>query len=101
MARRTLTDCGANVVQSLQAADLVLLGSAGAPTVVELARRKRLKVIPWADQPSAIALDPPGEQGVDRLKLRFLIDGRGQLTAEITDLATGANLGERIFGPVR
>ena len=58
MARRTLTDCGANVVQSLQAADLVLLGSAGAPTVVELARRKRLKVIPWADLASDRTEEP-------------------------------------------
>ena len=31
----------------------------------------------------------------------FVINGQGQLTAEITDLATGASLGERIFGPVR
>jgi hypothetical protein len=38
---------------------------------------------------------------VDRLKLDFVINGQGQLTAEITDLATGASLGERSFGPVR
>jgi hypothetical protein len=38
---------------------------------------------------------------VDRLKLDFVINGQGQLTAEITDLATGASLGERRFGPVR
>ena len=31
----------------------------------------------------------------------FVINGQGQLTAEITDLATGASLGERRFGPVR
>ena len=64
-------------------------------------RAGRAQVIAWRDQPSAIALDPPGEQGVDRLKLDFVINGQGQLTAEITDLATGASLGERRFGPVR
>jgi hypothetical protein len=69
--------------------------------VLRQRRAGRAQVIPWRDQPSAIALDPPGEQGVDRLKLHFAINGQGQLTAEITDLATGASLGERIFGPVR
>ena len=69
--------------------------------VLRQRRAGRAQVIPWRDQPSAIALDPPGEQGVDRLKLDFVINGQGQLTAEITDLATGASLGERSFGPVR
>jgi hypothetical protein len=61
----------------------------------------RAQVIPWSDQPSAIALDPPGQQGVDRLKLSFAITAEGQLKADIADLATGVDLGERIFGPVR
>jgi molecular chaperone DnaK (HSP70) len=69
--------------------------------VLRQRRAGRAQVIPWRDQPSAIALDPPGEQGVDRLKLDFVINGQGQLTAEITDLANGASLGERRFGPVR
>ena len=61
----------------------------------------RAQVIPWSDKPSAIALDPPGQQGVDRLKLSFAITAEGQLKADIADLATGVDLGERIFGPVR
>ena len=69
--------------------------------VLRQRRAGRAQVIPWRDHPCAIALDPPGKQGVDRLKLDFVINGQGQLTAEITDLATGASLGERRFGPVR
>ena len=49
LAKKTVLNSGGTVVQSLQAADLVILGAEAAPTVAELARRKRLKVLPWAD----------------------------------------------------
>ena len=55
----------------------------------------------WSQQPGAIPLEPAGIQGVDRLKLGFAIEANGQLTVAITDLATGANLGQRVLGCVR
>jgi hypothetical protein len=58
-------------------------------------------VLAWDQQPAAIALNPAGEQGVDRLKLGFAIQANGDLSVAITDLATGANLGQRVLGCVR
>ena len=58
-------------------------------------------VLTWDQQPAAIALNPAGEQGVDRLKLGFAIQANGDLSVAITDLATGANLGQRVLGCVR
>ena len=58
-------------------------------------------VAPWPQQPEPLALDPPGGQGHDRLRLRFRIDGEGQLSVEGEDLSSGQTLTPRRLGPVR
>jgi len=55
----------------------------------------------WARQPEPWELQPPGQRGQDRLRLRFSIDGEGQLLVEGEDLGGGAPLARRRLGPVR
>lgn len=57
-------------------------------------------VRPWPGGPAAVVLDPPGRQGVDRLRLRFGIDDQGELQVEVEDLETQAQQLLRL-GPVR
>ncbi|MEB3263747.1 MAG: Hsp70 family protein [Synechococcus sp.] len=58
-------------------------------------------VRPWSRQPDPLPLDPPGQQGEDRLRLRFSIDPRGQLLLEAEDLRTGQVMAPRRLGAVR
>ena len=44
------------------------------------------RVEPWARPAHTIHLNPPGRQGVDRLRLSFAIDREAQLTVECIDL---------------
>lgn len=55
----------------------------------------------WSQPPVALPLDPPGSQGVDRLRLAFGIDGQGQLVLTVTDLLTQEQEPPRPLGPVR
>ena len=59
------------------------------------------RVQPWDRQPQPLRLDPPGERGVDRLRLHFRIDADGQLCLGGSDLTSGAPLPEQRLGPVR
>jgi molecular chaperone DnaK (HSP70) len=58
-------------------------------------------VDPWPEPPAPVPLDPPGQAGVDRLKLRFSIDSTGDLRLEGDDLLTGLPLAQRRLGRVR
>jgi hypothetical protein len=58
-------------------------------------------VCPWDQQPRPLQLDPPGQQGQDRLRLRFSIKATGELVLEGDDLATGQALPVQPLGPVR
>ncbi|MEA5475472.1 Hsp70 family protein [Synechococcus sp. CCY9201] len=58
-------------------------------------------VRPWPQQPSPLSLDPPGERGEDRLRLRLWIDAAGQLQLEGTDLRSQAPVEPRSLGIVR
>jgi hypothetical protein len=58
-------------------------------------------VEPWASPVPSLPLARPGEQGVDRLRLRFSIDAQAQLLLEADDLAEGTPLPPRLLGPVR
>ena len=55
----------------------------------------------WPELPAPVPLTPPGQAGVDRLKLRFSIDSTGALKLEGDDLLTGLPLAERRLGRVR
>ena len=58
-------------------------------------------VEPWANQPAPLPLEPPGQPGVDRLRLRFSVDAEARLRLEGEDLLTGEPLEARILGSVR
>ena len=58
-------------------------------------------VEPWPRQPAPLPLEPPGQQGADRLRLRFRVDPEGQLRLEGDDLLSGEPLSEQLLGPVR
>ena len=58
------------------------------------------QVRPWDSQPTALPLVPPGQQGQDRLRLRFAIDGQGQLVLHSEDLLSGEAQPPRLLGRV-
>jgi hypothetical protein len=59
------------------------------------------RVEPWLPAPPALELPTPGRRGEDRLRLRFAIDAKGDLTMEAEDLRSGRSLGGGRLGPVR
>ena len=59
------------------------------------------RVMPWAEQPAALAIDPPGTQGEDCLRLCFAINTEGELTLSGRDLRTNTEIAPRVLGPVR
>ena len=59
------------------------------------------RVEPWPLAPPALPLATPGSRGVDRLRLRFSINGEGILMMESEDLLNGQRLGPLPLGPVR
>jgi molecular chaperone DnaK (HSP70) len=70
---------------------------------VPLLRRRpagEAAVEPWAETLAPLALQPPGQAGEDRLRLRFQVDAEAQILLEGDDLATGERLEPRRLGPV-
>lgn len=59
--------------------------AAGMPRLLQRAAGAAA-VNPWPRQPAPIGLDPPGEAGVDRLRLLFSVDEDCQLQLEVHDL---------------
>jgi hypothetical protein len=59
------------------------------------------KVRAWPRPPIVLPLSPPGEPGVDRLRLRFAINTRGELEMAGDDLLTRTPLPVRVLGAVR
>ncbi len=59
------------------------------------------RVEDWSPQPSPLALSSPGVRGQDRLRLRFGIDGTGQLVMEGEDLREARGIGPLQLGTVR
>jgi molecular chaperone DnaK (HSP70) len=73
---------------------------AGVPVLrVRPAGEERVR--PWTHQPEPLPLVPPGQQGQDRLRLRFAIDDQGQLVLDSEDLLSGEARPPRILGRVR
>jgi len=58
-------------------------------------------VDPWRQAPAPLRLQPPGQAGQDRLRLRFGIDAEARLRLEGEDLVSGEPLEPRCLGPVR
>jgi MoxR-like ATPase len=52
-----VSGAGGQLVQSLQAADLVIIGPSGADKVATLARQRQLRVVAWSDLESPAAAD--------------------------------------------
>ena len=59
------------------------------------------RVRAWPRAPILLPLTPSGTAGVDRLRLRFAINARGELKMEGDDLLTGTPLPPLVLGPVR
>ncbi|MAV11327.1 MAG: molecular chaperone DnaK, partial [Synechococcus sp. MED850] len=59
------------------------------------------KHLPWQEPPCILPIDPPGEAGMDCLKLELRLDGEAQLLAEITDLRSGRTWSGGTLGTVR
>ena len=76
---------------------------AGVPVLLQAAAGSS-RVEPWAPSPLPVRLNPPGERGVDRLRLRFSIDPDGQLVVVAEDLQASdatSSMGPWRLGPVR
>jgi molecular chaperone DnaK (HSP70) len=58
-------------------------------------------VRPWSQAPIRLPLTPPGEAGADRLRLRFSINGRGELELEGEDVLVQTPLPRMVLGTVR
>ncbi|MEB3317413.1 MAG: Hsp70 family protein [Cyanobacteriota bacterium] len=58
------------------------------------------RVRAWPHAPILLPLSPPGVPGVDRLRLRFAINGRGELELAGDDLLTHTPLPGRVLGTV-
>jgi len=58
-------------------------------------------VDPWRQAPAPLRLQPPGQAGQDRLRLRFGIDAEARLRLEGEDLVSGEPLEPQCLGPVR
>ena len=71
-----VTDSGGELVQSLQAADLVIIGPSGADKVAALARQRQLRVVAWRDfeSPKSAILEPPPSPIEERQALEITPD---------------------------
>jgi molecular chaperone DnaK (HSP70) len=58
-------------------------------------------VRPWSEPPRQLLLSPPGGAGVDRLRLRFSINGLAELEMEGVDLLAGTPVPKLVLGTVR
>ena len=59
------------------------------------------RVRAWPQPPIVLPLAPPGPPGVDRLRLRFAINDRGELEMDGDDLLTRIPLPGRVLGALR
>ena len=57
--------------------------------------------LPWEEPPCILPIDPPGEAGMDCLKLELRLNGEAQLLAQITDLRSGRTWSGGTLGTVR
>ncbi len=69
--------------------------------VIRSRRDGAAPVRPWAEPPLRLLLSPAGGAGVDRLRLRFSINGRAELVMEGVDLLAGTPLPKLVVGTVR
>ena len=58
-------------------------------------------VRPWSREPIRLPLIPPGDAGVDRLRLRFSINDRSELELDGEDVLTQTPLPRLVLGMVR
>ena len=75
----------------------------GLPTLQQINRDNDGEVVhrPWSEPVVVLPLDPPGEAGMDCLRLQLRIDADAQLLTEITDLRSDRDLPSERLGTVR
>jgi molecular chaperone DnaK (HSP70) len=69
--------------------------------VVRPRRSGPAAVLPWSQAPVLLPVSPPVVPGADRLRLRFTINGRGELEMEGEDLGALSPLPRLVLGSVR
>ncbi|MBM5815784.1 MAG: Hsp70 family protein [Cyanobacteria bacterium K_Offshore_surface_m2_239] len=74
--------------------------AAGVP-VIRSMEAGAVRVRPWAQPPIVLPLSPAGEAGVDRLRLRFTINVRGELVLDAEDLLSRSARPSQVLGVVR
>lgn len=72
----------------------------GVP-VIRSRQEGSVPVRPWSDTPLRLDLAPSSAAGVDRVRLRFSINGRAELEMEGMDLVAGTPLPKLVLGTVR
>ncbi|AAQ00629.1 MULTISPECIES: Hsp70 family protein [Prochlorococcus] len=73
----------------------------GIPTIKETQETYKPQFSPWENTALVIPLNPPGELGIDCLKLQFTIDNLCQLNVEGIDLRNGAQIVKKNLGVIR
>ncbi len=74
---------------------------AGGVPVIRSMEAGAPRVRPWSQAPVVLPLTPAGVPGVDRLRLRFSINDRGELVLEGDDLLSRSPLPSQVLGVVR
>jgi molecular chaperone DnaK (HSP70) len=74
--------------------------AAGVP-VIRSMEAGAVRVRPWVQPPIVLPLSPAGVAGVDRMRLRFTINVRGELVLDAEDLLSRTALPSQVLGVVR
>ncbi len=72
--------------------------SNGIPIIKDVKYSSNSKLTPWLEKPLNIKLNPPGEAGLECLKLFFTIDDLCQLNIEVIDLRSQKKIIKEILG---
>ncbi len=70
----------------------------GIPSIKEINYSSNSSINPWLSKPLTIKLNPPGEAGLECLKLLFSIDSLCQLNVQVIDLRSQSKIMEDILG---
>jgi len=70
----------------------------GIPCINDIQNSSNSTLIPWSMKPLTIKLNPPGESGLECLKILFSIDNLCQLNVEVIDLRSQSQIMKKVLG---
>ena len=73
----------------------------GIPCIKEVQYSSNATITPWLTKPLIIKLNPPGESGLECLKVLFSIDNLCQLNVEVIDLRSQRQINKDILGQMK